>query len=101
MNAVVARHLNQSHSPQSWTGDYRNVLPYVRDAFEQALVEIGQAIPEPIRVRMIEILRWLCDPGPRRRGHPTDLEQSQFNLERIISALEVLATKAEIGVLKA
>ena len=101
MKAVLFNHLSPSHWPQKWTQDYRSVLPYMRDAFEQALVEIGQGIPVVVRARMVEILRWLCDPDPRRRGHPTDLGRSQFNLERIISAFDVLATRAEVGLLKA
>lgn len=88
-------HINQR--PMNWTGDYRAVLPYVRDAFEQALVDIEPSIPVHIRARVFELLRWLCDPDPRRRGHPKDLDAQQFNLERVISAFDLLASKAEFG----
>lgn len=101
MNALVLRHVSANHLPQKWTHDYRSVLPYMRDAFEKALVELQHDIPASVRAKIIEVLRWLCDPDPKRRGHPTDLGQSQFNLERIISAFNLLATRAEFGLLKA
>ena len=77
------------------------VLPYIRHAFEQALTDLERDIPTSVRPKIIEVLRWLCDPDPKRRGHPTDLGRSQFNLERIISAFNLLASRAEFGLLKA
>jgi serine/threonine protein kinase len=95
---LVLAKLHIHHRPMSWTGDYRTALPYVRDAFEQALVDIEASIPIEVRPRVVEILRWLCEPDPRRRGHPKDLDGHQFNLERIISAFNLLAAKAEYRV---
>jgi len=101
MNASLMKHIHPSHLPQKWTHDYRSVLPYIRDAFEQALTDLDCDIPDSVKTKILEILRWLCDPDPKRRGHPTDLGRSQFNLERIISAFDLLASRAEVGLLKA
>jgi hypothetical protein len=97
MNGLLFKHLHINHRPQKWAHDYRSVLPYVRNAFDQALSELESDLPEPVRARVREILRWLCDPDPKRRGHPTDLDRSQFSLERIVSAFDLFATKPEYG----
>jgi serine/threonine protein kinase len=99
MNSILQAKIHTDHTPIKWTNDYRSVLPYVRDAFEQALAEIEPSIPDGIRPRVMEILRWLCEPDPKRRGHPLDLDRSQFNLERVISAFNLLAAKAEHGLI--
>ena len=72
MNASMTRHVHPNHLPLKWTHDYRSVLPYIRDAFEQALTDIERDIPASVRPQIIEVLRWLCNPDPKRRGHPTD-----------------------------
>jgi serine/threonine protein kinase len=101
LNAVLYGRLDPAHRWLHWPHDYRTVLPYIRQAFEEALAEIAKDIPISVRVRIMEVLRWLCEPDPKRRGHPTDLGISQFNLERVISAFDLLATKAEYQVIKA
>ena len=101
MNASMTRHVHPNHLPLKWTHDYRSVLPYIRHAFEQALTDIERDIPASVRSKIIEVLRWLCDLDPKWRSHPTDLGRSQFNLERIISAFNLLASRAEFGLLKA
>lgn len=100
INSILFTKLHPAHTPVNWTNDYRSVLPYVRDGFEKALVAISPSIPEAARARIIEIVRWLCDPDPKRRGHPADRSSAQFNLERIISALNLLARRAEYGLVK-
>jgi len=101
LNAVLLGKLHTAHKPLQWPHDYRTVLPYIRQAFEDALCEIQKDIPASVRPQIIEVLRWLCEPDPKRRGHPTDLGGSQFNLERFISAFDLLAQKAQYGTLKA
>jgi eukaryotic-like serine/threonine-protein kinase len=99
-NAVLYKKVHPAHSPMQWPHDYRSVLPYIRQAFEEALAEVEKDIPIPVRPPVMEILRWLCEPDPKRRGHPIDLGMSQFNLERVISAFNLLATKVEFNLIK-
>ena len=77
------------------------MLPYVQEAFERAVEEIEAAIPREVQNGILPIIRYLCDPDPRRRGHPEDLGCNQFSLERVISAFDLIATRAEYGLLKA
>jgi eukaryotic-like serine/threonine-protein kinase len=95
MTALWQSLLHPSHSFLNWTQDYRSALPYIRDAFERALLDVSVSIPESVRNDIVEIIHYLCEPDPRRRGHPKDLDGHQFNLERVISSFNLLATKAE------
>ena len=76
------------------------MLPYIRDAFEQALEEIKPSIPLSVQEPVMNVIRYLCEPDPRRRGHPSENPMSQHGLERIISTFDLLATKVEYGLLK-
>lgn len=103
-NAILQQKVHPSHSPLQWAHDYRTVLPYIKQAFEDALLELEKDIPVAVRPDVIQIVRWLCEPDPKRRGHPTDLVElsgNQFSLQRVISAFNVLATKAELKLIKA
>ncbi|MBI5396591.1 MAG: protein kinase [Verrucomicrobia bacterium] len=99
MTGAILTHLHPSHRHTKWPHDYRSVLPYVRDAFELALESIKSGIPKEVQPRIIEILRYLCEPDPKRRGHLDSEAGNQFNLERTISAFNLLAKKAELGML--
>jgi serine/threonine protein kinase len=92
--------LNQDHKPHFWPHDYRLALPYVRDAFEHALEEVKPSVPTEIQTDIFTIVRYLCEPDPRRRGHPNNPKGEQHNLQRFVSAFNLLATTAEYGLLK-
>jgi eukaryotic-like serine/threonine-protein kinase len=89
--------LHQAHRPGFWPHDYRTVLPYVRDAFGKMMEEVRGTFPPSIQDDLSQLTASLCDPDPQLRGHPKDLDASQFNLERFISRLDYLAKKAELG----
>jgi serine/threonine protein kinase len=101
-NAVYHSKIDPQHHPFNWPHDYRSALPYLNNAFEETLEEIKGTLPMPIQENIVEILRWLCHPDPKLRGHPKDISQlhgNQFNLQRIVSAFDLLAAKAEHGIL--
>jgi eukaryotic-like serine/threonine-protein kinase len=101
-NAFFQRKVHHQHHALNWPHDYRSVLPYLNNAFEETLEEIRTTLPTPIQDNIIEILRWLCHPDPKLRGHPKDISQvhgNQFNMQRIVSSFNRLATKAEHGIL--
>ncbi len=95
--------LHSGHSWENWSGTYEEVLPYVRDAFNQIVSEIEQQISEiindaSIASELIATIEQLCEPDPRRRGHPKNLisQSEQYLLERYVAKFDYLATKAEI-----
>lgn len=97
MTAAILKHLHPDHKPFKWPHDYRAALPYVRNAFEQAIESVKTDIPEAIQPKIVGIIRYLCDPDPQRRGHPHNTTSGRFNLERTVSAFNLLAAKAEHG----
>jgi serine/threonine protein kinase len=95
---LILGKLPNSHHPRNWRGTYRDVLPVVRAATYDAISDIMTALPEPLRDGAKNLLQWLCDPEPDRRGHPTTRAQLRgdgFALERIISAADLLAGRAK------
>jgi serine/threonine protein kinase len=98
MTGLLKSKIDSQHAAANWPHDYRLVLPYVRAAFEEALETIQTEISESVRSEIIELLRILCDPDPKRRGY-VYLGARQYNLERCISRLDWLASKAEYDVL--
>ena len=52
--------------------------------------------------RLVRAIRELCDPDPKRRGHPKDHAGvgSPYRLERYESEFNLLAAHAERGLLR-
>ncbi len=95
---LVLSRIPASHHPRNWRGTYAGVLSVVRATTYDAITEVVDALPEELRNDSCNILQWLCDPEPTLRGHPTTRSQrhtDRFALERIISAADLLARKAE------
>lgn len=98
MTALLRKKIAPPHSPSTWPHDYRTVLPYVRNSFEKALEELEPSIPASVRSDVMQLIRCLCDPDPKRRGF-LDILPAQFDLQRIVSKFDLLASKAEYGLL--
>jgi eukaryotic-like serine/threonine-protein kinase len=96
LNALLHRELHPSHSWSNWQGSYRDVLPYVRDAFGRAVEKVGSSSPEAIAERAMRLTRWLGDPDPLLRGHPAERQVGGniYRLDRVVSELDLLASRA-------
>jgi eukaryotic-like serine/threonine-protein kinase len=102
MTALISSEMDASHHWRTWRGEFEEVLPYMRDAFNLAIARFAPEVPEKFRTRIVEIVRTLCDPDPRRRGHPINQAAGnsmvhRYSLERYVSELNVLATRAEMN----
>jgi hypothetical protein len=93
-------YLDPAHRWQSCAGRYRMALPYVRDAFGKAVEDIRKMIPAAIQDQITTAIQGMCDPDPQLRGHPFNRNSSQYSLERYVSLFDLLAKKAEYGLLK-
>lgn len=93
MSAVLFSFLAPEHMPMTWQGTYEEVLPYLQNAFNEALDSVKLDIPEEVRDEIILILRQLCEPDLSRRGRAVN--RSNFSLEQYIRRFNVLAYKAE------
>jgi serine/threonine protein kinase len=103
ITAMILEHVAEEHCPRRWGGTYAQVLPEIRDAFGIALQEFEKGISgERLRVALREAVSQLCDPDPLLRGHPLNRigNTNQYSLERYVSLFNLLAQRAEIGILE-
>lgn len=100
---MILKHLPVEYHYQTWGGTYAEVLAEVRDAFGRALQEYVSSVPgDRLRVALREAVSQLCDPDPLLRGHPLNRRgvANQYSLERFVSLFNLLARRAEIGILE-
>ena len=101
MTALIKLNLSDSLSwnlPQNY-GKYESVKSYVIIAFEKALVDVGRKIKDDyLREKLIEVLRFLCNPDPLTRGHEKSIIQkgSNYSLERFITIFDLLARRVKL-----
>jgi serine/threonine protein kinase len=94
-NALLAKNLAPEHLPFNWGGTYAEILPYVQTAFGKSLAEFADHTPHPFRDDLVQIVTYLCQPDPARRGHPSSgADRAQFSLDRFITKFDLLAYKA-------
>ncbi|MGH9504879.1 MAG: protein kinase domain-containing protein [Terriglobales bacterium] len=103
MTAMILNHTAEEHRPRVWGGTYSQVLPEVRNAFGLALRELETHVPgTQLAGTLRHAVSQLCDPDPLLRGHPLNRvgTLNQYSLERYVSLFNLLAQKAEIGILE-
>lgn len=110
MTAELFTELDESMNWMRWSGTYREVLPYVRDAFNSILERFSSTVaPANFRSkfgvdvshewssRLTTIVRELSEPDPRLRGHPRQRKMigNPYNLEPYVSQFDLLARQIE------
>jgi serine/threonine protein kinase len=93
--------LDPAIRPGVWSGQYADVLPHVRDAFNRVLgifeKEVLRVAPR-IGPELVSMVRELADPDPALRGNRGAKSiAARYSLERYISRLDALAYKARLG----
>jgi len=79
-------------------------LPYIRQAFSEALLDLEtriEAVAGNLTSQIVETVSQLCEPDPARRGDPKNIGTlvPQHNMERFVSQINLLASKAELHIL--
>ncbi len=98
MSALLRKHIPDEFSWEYWQGEYKELVPYLENAFEKALVEIVEDIEmEEYRAEIKELIQYLCNPLPERRGHPRAIQRkgNSYGMDRFITIFDVLKRKAE------
>lgn len=103
INNLLKASLHESMYPENYITDnaYEQVLPFLIANFESALQNFQEAIdrdyPQPLGYELTSLIRHLCYPDYRQRGHIKNFKgyQSQHGLERFISRLALLTATAE------
>lgn len=97
--------LHVDHRPGVWSGKFEDVLPYWRDAYGRVVgdfkatlkSDVGAARTE-LLASTVELLKCATEPDVRHRGHPSarrSLNTSPYDMQRFVSAFDLLATKLE------
>jgi serine/threonine protein kinase len=100
MNSLILQEIPNPMRPKAWTGSFADAIPYVTDAFGRVLDTFGSHVTDQrLRGDLVDIVRHLCDPDPKRRGHPVNVAQggNPFAVERYVSWFDLLARRAELG----
>lgn len=103
MTALILKNLPPDRLYYVWGGTYAQILPEVRDAFGLALNEFEANVPGgTLRRSLRDCVSQLCDPDPSLRGHPQNRIgiANPYSLERYVGLFNMLAQKAEAGILE-
>lgn len=97
MNAIVKPYIPDDKHYVTWRGTYREVLPFVVNAYSQAFEDIAQLLEGKHASETLSIIRQLCDPDPLRRGDPRWMRNAsqQYDVRRYVSRLAALRRRAE------
>ena len=106
INTLLYDQLPKEFHPQwidgPYTGTFEFALPYIEQAFEQALATIDSSIPvdAPYKASLVAMVAQWCQPDPTKRGHPktrtvVGAQGNAYSLERYLAELDVLAHKAQ------
>jgi hypothetical protein len=100
MSHMLFDRVREEHHWAVWNGTFEDVLPYIRQAFDEAMVEFGYSIPnEQLRAQLVTLVQELCDPDPRFRGDKINRVRggNPFSLERYVTRFDLLARRASRG----
>lgn len=89
--------LHQDYHPNTWSGTYRDVLPYIQEAFSRLIDDVSTHLPDSCRADIARILKEVCNPSIFLRGDPIQKRRklNPFSMERYISRVDLLAKRAE------
>lgn len=96
--SAVVVHLERDFRPGTWSDSYGEVLPYVREAFDQVALGLHGALPASIADDVVTVFRELCDPDPVLRGHASSRPGTlnRYALDRYVTHFDRIARRATI-----
>jgi serine/threonine protein kinase len=100
--AEIIRRLPPALRPGIFRDAYSRVLPYVANAFDEVSDAFGEQLEGQRSSELVEHFRDLCHPDPARRGDSVRRRRGQnpFDVQRVISRLDVLTREARTGYLR-
>lgn len=90
------KYLNLTHN------DFEADLPFYQEGFLYAIESLGCEVSKHSTVLSADLLplvKMLCEPDPKLRGHPATRSYDPSSLDRFVSRFDYLAQKAEYGML--
>lgn len=102
LTTLIGAELAPAFHWRIWPRDYRNVLPFLRDAFDEVVDLLALSVPKELRTDVVRLLRELCDPDPLLRGNPKAAAGiRRYQMERYVSHFDRLAKEAQHHLKKA
>ena len=96
MSHLLIKRVDKSHHYKVWGDGYDGVLPYLQSIFAQFVREFSRSVPPDFADDITTLVRQLCNPDPRKRGHPKSMNVgNKYSLERYVSKFDLLAKRAE------
>ena len=99
MTALLSQKIDPSINILSL--NFENALPYWISAFDEALIIIDEHTKNILdQKKLLEAIRMLCHPDPRKRGHIKNIKEigNNYQLVRFVEIFNLLARKAEYRV---
>ena len=101
MNAHLTAELPAELHWSNYGDSYQEVLPYLNHAFGAVLASLTLPFSDELNQRFRQVVRYLCEPDAEKRGHPVARRVrhgSPYQLNRIVSELDLIARRAAIEV---
>lgn len=100
LTSAMLMNVDPSHQPTQYGGDYRQIVPELRLAFDTVVQKLQSALPQSFHDRGLRTFRELSDPDILERGIPRHPKGtvSRFRLDRYVSRFDLLARQARIEV---
>jgi len=102
MTTLLKTFLPTAYNWTNWSGNYEIVLPYLKDAFAETLAYLDECLRTIFSdaktcTEIREIVGYLCDPDPLRRGHPDNrmLPSTRYSMIRFVTIFDRLARAFE------
>ncbi|AFL82555.1 protein kinase family protein [Aequorivita sublithincola DSM 14238] len=112
MTSLLSKNIEESFRWYIWTGSFVDVKDYLINGYYKSLKEFEVALDDKELSReLIQIITYCCHPIPELRGHPTNIriaknqelrgnKLNQYDFQRLISKLDILAKKAQLKFVK-
>lgn len=96
LTPALGTQLNPTYKWDKWNGTFDEVMPFLSAAFTAVREEFLKNCHSEDCVELNQLLSYLCDPDPYKRGHPRNRAINvPYGLDRFVSRFEFLATRAE------
>lgn len=98
MTSLIGKNIDEQFNWNNWNGTFSAVRDYLIDGFYRAVKEFKSSITNiNLANELSTIVEYCCHPIPELRGHPKVLNSKldQFDFQRLISKLDILARNSE------
>ena len=98
ITALMAKYLPRHIHPTIYKGSFKAIESNLLDAYQNVMSDLENSLPDVVdKDRVRRMVEGLCYPIPNKRGHPkaVNSRESNYDLQRYITELDVLQKKAE------